>query len=531
MRRSSLLLTAALVWAQSAPAQSTSPSFQQPLPYPTPTPGIVAADRPGQPAQAGPAAQADADPPGFVKPVYIAPAQSLQVPGTGVPGLANAEKITRFDPRQLDLQNAHNHWLLVSGNTFIKDFGTRETDAREAVRLIQDLQLNELGKVGTPRPVMEYWLVDGKPPATVGQNHHPTPLEPNTLKVEQFGGQWWLRNRQRPLFNFGAHEDEARQAMAIIQRHGFNEVSWVGNPSPSMLVFLKNEAPNGRMEGPASLTPRSGSAGQESPYKYPGVVVPVQQQTGAIPHAPASGAGQYTLGNPAGDMRHATYTQQQEVGQNQYFRPVTHVSARPQTMMETPGQGIGPVDLRHQSFVQPEAPPTSNVLPQGGTPSASTAAAQLNAHVMHIPVDYRRVQVRRDNKEWKLYAGNYVVANFGLDEVEARKAMDVLTHYRVSEQCVLGHPQPVLSYFLSNGKAPHGILPGITNVQFEGNNLAVKPAEGGWAVYNGTNVLVPCGQNRADALEALQTLQQYKFDEMCKIGQGDQGLTIFVRSH
>ena len=53
--------------------------------------------------------------------------------------------------------------------------GRHETEAREALRLLRELRLNQRGTVGSPRPVMEYWLTDGRAPQGFTQGLRPLP--------------------------------------------------------------------------------------------------------------------------------------------------------------------------------------------------------------------------------------------------------------------------------------------------------------------------------------------------------------------
>ena len=46
----------------------------------------------------------------------------------------------------------------------LKDFGADRASAIEAVRLILDLRVNQIGTVKGSSPPFEYWLADGKPP-------------------------------------------------------------------------------------------------------------------------------------------------------------------------------------------------------------------------------------------------------------------------------------------------------------------------------------------------------------------------------
>src|SRR5690242_18015177 len=84
------------------------------------------------------------------------------VPAPPVP--VQAEKLTTFDYRAADVHWIDGRWQLHAGGVLIKDFGHREQDAREALRILRNLRLTQHGTIGTPRPIMEYWLASGQAP-------------------------------------------------------------------------------------------------------------------------------------------------------------------------------------------------------------------------------------------------------------------------------------------------------------------------------------------------------------------------------
>ena len=87
------------------------------------------------------------------------------------------ENLQTFDWRRVDLQWSNKHWQMMAGSTFLKDFGQRENEGREALRVIQELRLNQHGTVGSPLPIMEYWLSDGLAPQTMTTALHPVNLD------------------------------------------------------------------------------------------------------------------------------------------------------------------------------------------------------------------------------------------------------------------------------------------------------------------------------------------------------------------
>lgn len=148
-----------------------------------------------------------------------------------------ADSLLSFDPQLAELVSNGKAWQLRCGNVPLKEF-TFENDGREAVQLLRDLHLNQHGTIGKPRPVVEYWLSDGQAPrGPVGQRRLLT-FDPHHLRAEEVQGQWCVRDPRQILFSFGAHADEARKAIDLLQAHGFNRLGMIGRPRPVLMYFL-----------------------------------------------------------------------------------------------------------------------------------------------------------------------------------------------------------------------------------------------------------------------------------------------------
>jgi hypothetical protein len=149
------------------------------------------------------------------------------------------ETLVPIDLTQVDVRRGETCWQLWSGSKLIKDLGNSEVEAREVVGVIRQLRLNQRGTIGTREPVIEYWLADGQPPDGLIPAYRLLPLDGSTLRVEQIAGQWCLREDGQLWFNFGRHETDARQALEVIQRYGFNRIGYVGQAETVMIYFMK----------------------------------------------------------------------------------------------------------------------------------------------------------------------------------------------------------------------------------------------------------------------------------------------------
>jgi hypothetical protein len=179
-------------------------------------------------------------------------AQPSQSPALLAPGsVRNAaplapiqeERLLHFEPSSVELRRDGRHWKLVAGKLLLKDFGESHNDAFEARRLVSDLRFSEYGAIGTPEPVMEYWLTNGKAPPMTGMARTVIPFDPKKIHVEEDGGAYYVRDGRRVLFNFGPYVEDARQAVRVITKYQFNEIGFIGLPNPTMTYMLKNDVP------------------------------------------------------------------------------------------------------------------------------------------------------------------------------------------------------------------------------------------------------------------------------------------------
>ena len=117
--------------------------------------------------------------------------------------------------------------------------------------------------------VFEFWLADGEAPSGIVSNRKIISFNPAVLRVEQVAGTWCLRDDHVVLYNFGPSKADAETALAVCRRYGFNQLGFVGQPTPNLkyLMVDKNAPPPkygaapvvpaaARMVGPAGVARR-----------------------------------------------------------------------------------------------------------------------------------------------------------------------------------------------------------------------------------------------------------------------------------
>ena len=195
-------------------------------------------------------------PPGSFTPNPVA--QALEIP------LPQKENKIAINAADVNVKRVAGAWQLWAGQKMLRDFGNgdkSETDAYDAARVYRDLRPTEWATIGGPKPIVEYGLVNGRPPMTPGlpgaaqaerndvlqaggNTSGPAvtgagakaiiPIDLRTARVEAVRGVWCVRDDSNIHFNFGPNKADAEQALAVVQRYGFNRVGVVGSPTPAM---------------------------------------------------------------------------------------------------------------------------------------------------------------------------------------------------------------------------------------------------------------------------------------------------------
>jgi hypothetical protein len=71
---------------------------------------------------------------------------------------------------------------------------------------------------------------------------------------------------------------------------------------------------------------------------------------------------------------------------------------------------------------------------------------------------------------------------------------------------------------------------GAPSVSFRSDALSVRQINGAWTICELTRPLFVFGDKAEEAKETLKAIQRYQFDAFCRLGQGDQGMTILART-
>jgi hypothetical protein len=177
----------------------------------------------------------------FVLGVLLSPRIPAQSPPV-VPAAQNPQSPShqQFDNTSLQVTRRAGRWQLWAGNQMMKDLGAGEREANEVLQVLRDLRVTSHASIGDG---FDYWLADGQAPSALTRRRQVIPFDPRTTRVENQSGQWVLRDARVVLFTFGPARADAEAALAVCRQYGFDQLGYVGHPTPVFKYLLRDPAP------------------------------------------------------------------------------------------------------------------------------------------------------------------------------------------------------------------------------------------------------------------------------------------------
>lgn len=137
--------------------------------------------------------------------------------------------------------------------------------------------------------------------------------------------------------------------------------------------------------------------------------------------------------------------------------------------------------------------------------------------------------IEQEGSQWLLTDGRSRMKLFE-DRDEAERTVEIIQHYGMNDQCFIGRPDSSLEYWLVDGRAPTGSMPGEDCVGFDPTNLEVRQRSSDlWLLVDGDHSLYSF-PNEAEAQQARTIIQEHQFDRACFVGRPDASMTYLRRS-
>lgn len=131
------------------------------------------------------------------------------------------------------------------------------------------------------------------------------------------------------------------------------------------------------------------------------------------------------------------------------------------------------------------------------------------------------------NGRWKIVVGRILLLDFGDNQQEAQKALKIIQYYGLNQQCFVGRPDPSMEYYLIDGKSPSGSIAGEDCIGFNPDLINVENVGGRWKITEGSHWLMDFNDQEAEARNAYNIVQKYKFNNFCFVGRPDPSLIYF----
>jgi hypothetical protein len=176
-------------------------------------------------------------PPGF--PPGPPPGLPTEQPTEEPTEVPTKEDCVSFNPQTARVVPMRGSWKIVDGRHLLFDFGQKQTEAQQALRIIQHYGMNQSCFVGRPQPSLQYLLVSGNTPEGSMPGEDCVAFNPQTTTVQRINGRWKIVDGSHWLFDFGDNRSEAMAALKIIKRHGFTQSCFVGRPNASFTYLRK----------------------------------------------------------------------------------------------------------------------------------------------------------------------------------------------------------------------------------------------------------------------------------------------------
>jgi hypothetical protein len=167
---------------------------------------------------------------------------------------------------------------------------------------------------------------------------------------------------------------------------------------------------------------------------------------------------------------------------------------------------------------------------QTALPRQPAQAAGKDALVENLTrFEPRDLRVTWNKGHWQLMNGAAPLKDFGLREHDARQALCVILDLKLNQHGTVGGPQPVMEYWLTDGKVPQGVAPGgLRTLSLDENRLRVEQVNGQWCVGDGPRVLYTFGAQADAARQALAVMRKYHFNQAAIVGQAGPAMVVFL---
>ena len=179
-----------------------------------------------------------------------------------------AQRRMPIDLQTLRVEQTQGVWIVRDDANILLNFVNDQLGATQAVAVASKYGFNQLGFVGTPRPVFAYFYAapESKDSAIAQETNNPlmqmaqvqnlertgipvpglgfvgeqVRIDPNTLELRNERGQWAIASGSDNLAEFGRNEWTAREALKVVQDLRATEFCCMATGNEPVTFFLQN---------------------------------------------------------------------------------------------------------------------------------------------------------------------------------------------------------------------------------------------------------------------------------------------------
>jgi hypothetical protein len=145
-----------------------------------------------------------------------------------------------------------------------------------------------------------------------------------------------------------------------------------------------------------------------------------------------------------------------------------------------------------------------------------------------IPINPDQVEAKLVQGRWKVVQGNMWIMDFNTSQANAVSARDTIKHYRMTQQCFIGRPNPPMTYFRTATGFPQGPRPGQDLISFNPYNVKAVNINGHWKVVDCDHWMLDFGASQANAQAAVSLIQANRLRYMGFIGRPNPGMSFWL---
>jgi hypothetical protein len=141
-----------------------------------------------------------------------------------------------------------------------------------------------------------------------------------------------------------------------------------------------------------------------------------------------------------------------------------------------------------------------------------------------IGFDTNQIRAMRSGPNWKVAAAAVWLLESTSGKGPAEVGTQVIKHYGMDRQCMVGSPEATMHYYLVNGSAPSGQMPGEDCIAFKNKKIRDK---NGLLLTDDGDVIFDFQGNRDEARRAKKIVKKYGFANVCFINRDNPRMVYF----